>query len=349
MRILITGNLGYIGTILTPRLASEGYEVWGLDTAYYQECLFDSQSDSCEVLHKQIFKDIRDIKEEDLLDVDAIIHLAALSNDPTGEIDPKLTEEINYRASVCLAKSARNAGVSRFLFASSCSIYGQGGGKALTERAPFHPLTAYAHSKAKAEYDIAALACDSFSPVFLRCGTAYGFSPRLRFDIVVNNLTGWAFTTGQVKLMSDGRAWRPIVHIEDIASAFHAALAAPAEAIHNQALNVGQEEQNYQIRDIADLVAQIVPNCEVTYNEGASADSRTYHVSFEKIREVLPDFKPVWGLKRGIRQLYEAFKNNGLTLEEFQGRKYTRIKQLQYLLNSNILNSEFRWRRSNEV
>ena len=343
MRVLVTGNLGYIGAVLTPMLASAGYEVWGLDTGFYQECTFGTMQESYHGVHKQIHKDVRDVKEDDLVDIEAVIHLAALSNDPTGELNPELTEEINYRASVRLAKFARTVGVSRFLFASSCSIYGHGEGKALTEEAPFHPLTAYARSKVKAESDIAALADDDFSPVFLRNATAYGLSPRLRFDLVVNNLTGWAYTTGAVKLLSDGRAWRPIVHVEDIARAFLAVLAAPREAIHNQAFNVGQDVENYQIRDIAEMVAQVVPSSRVTYAEGASADSRTYNVSFAKIWEVLPGFRPVWNLERGTRQLYEGFKAFRLSFEDFQGRKYTRIKQLRHLLNVRWLDLELRW------
>jgi nucleoside-diphosphate-sugar epimerase len=342
MCVLVTGNLGYIGVVLTPKLVSAGYDVLGLDTDYYQECTFGVTPNGD---HRQLYKDVRDIEPDDLQGIDAIVHLAALSNDPTGELNPELTEEINYRASVHLARLARDAGVRRFIFSSSCSIYGQGESKTLTEEAPFHPVTAYARSKVKAEADIAALADDNFSPVFMRNATAYGLSPRLRFDLVVNNLTGWAYTIRQVRLMSNGEAWRPLVHVNDIVSAFLAALAAPRQVIHNQAFNVGKDEDNYQIREVAEAVARIVPDCQVTYAAGASPDSRTYHVCFAKIRERLPEFKPAWNLEQGIRQLYDAFASWGLPFEDFDGRKYTRLKQLHYLLDANCLDSELRWNK----
>jgi len=340
--VLVTGNLGYIGVVLTPKLVSAGYDVLGLDVGYYQECNFGVAPNDD---FRQIYKDVRDIVPDDLRGIDAIIHLAALSNDPTGELNPELTEEINCWASVRLARLARDAGVRRFIFSSSCSIYGQGESKTLTEEAPFHPVTAYARSKVKAEADIAALADDNFSPVFLRNATAYGLSPRLRFDLVVNNLTGWAYTTQQVRLMSNGEAWRPLVHVNDIVSAFLAALAAPREVIHNQAFNVGKDDGNYQIRNVAETVARIVPDCQVTYAAGASPDSRTYHVCFAKIQERLPEFKPAWNLEQGIRQLHDAFAGCGLPFEDFDGRKYTRLKQLRYLLDANCLDSELRWNK----
>ncbi|HEY4688466.1 MAG TPA: SDR family oxidoreductase [Anaerolineae bacterium] len=342
MRVLVTGNLGYIGTVLTPKLVSAGYDVVGLDTGYYEECVLGALDDNHRNF-KQVRQDVRDVEPADLIGFDAIVHLAALSNDPTGELDPELTTQINYVASVRLAKLAKAAGVPRFLFSSSCSIYGKGESETLTEEAPFHPLTAYACSKVQAEADISALADDSFSPVFLRNATAYGFSPRLRFDIVVNNLTGWAFTTRRVRLLSDGRAWRPLVHIDDIAQAFMLALDAPREAIHNQAFNVGLDEGNTQICDVAEAVQRIVPNCRVSFAEGAAADSRTYRLSFAKIRKRLPDFEPAWNVERGIRQLYEAFSSVGLPFEDFDGRKYTRLKQLRYLLEAQRLDASLRW------
>jgi nucleoside-diphosphate-sugar epimerase len=343
MRVLVTGNLGYIGLGLTPKLVSAGYEVLGLDTGYYQGCAFGATPNGD---HRQILKDIRDIELDDLVGTDAIIHLAALSNDPTGELNPTLTEEINYRAAVRLARSARDAGVKRFIFSSSCSIYGQGESKSLTEESPFRPITAYARSKAKAEADIAALATDSFSPIFLRNATAYGLSPRLRFDLVVNNLTGWAYTTQEARLMSSGEAWRPLVHVDDIVNAFLVVLTAPREAIHNQAFNVGRDDGNYQIRDVAEMIVRIVPDCRVAYAAGATADSRTYHVCFAKIRETLPAFQPAWNLEQGIRQLYNAFESCRLSFEDFDGHKYTRLKQLRFLLDANCLNSELRWTKS---
>lgn len=343
MRVLVTGNLGYIGSVLTPLLNSSGYEVWGLDTGYYQECTFSATNGSYDTVHKQIYKDIRDTSADDLEGVDAVIHLAALSNDPIGELNPILTEDINYRASVRLAQLSRTAHVSRFLFSSSCSMYGASGDNAVTEEAPLRPLTTYARSKAQTESGVAALANKNFSPVFLRNSTAYGISPRLRCDLVVNNLLGNAFTTNEVKLMSDGTAWRPIVHVEDIACAFLATLASPREVIHNQAFNVGQDTENYQVRVIAEMVAKAVPDSKITYAEGASPDNRSYHVSFAKIRMFLPKFQPRWTLQKGIKQLYESLISYGLTSEDFQGRRYTRIKQLQYLLSERRLDPALRW------
>lgn len=344
MRILVTGNLGYIGSLLTPILAAEGHEVYGLDAGYYENCIFGTSPTNNSGVCHQLRQDIRDVETSELMGFDAIIHLAALSNDPTGELNPELTEEINWRASIRLAELAKAARVSRFLFASSCSIYGQSDNKYLTEDAQFSPLTAYARSKVNTEADLAAMADDSFSPIFLRNGTAYGLSPRLRFDLVVNNLTGWAFTTGEVKLLSDGKAWRPIVHIKDISLAFLAALTAPREAIHNQAFNVGQNRENYQIRDIAETVGEVVPNSKVAYTEGATADNRTYNVSFDKINKSLPGFRPVCNLEWAVRELYEACKDNQLTIEDFQGRRFTRLKQLHYLLESGQLDSNLRWK-----
>jgi nucleoside-diphosphate-sugar epimerase len=346
MRVLVTGNQGYIGAVLTPVVAAAGHEVWGLDTGYYRDCNFGEVADPAFGVTRQIARDVREVTDDDLRGVAAVIHLAALSNDPTGELAPALTSEINHRASVRLARIARQCGARRFLFASSCSIYGQGEGPSLTEEAPFNPLTAYARSKVDTERDLAALADDGFSPVFLRNATAYGFSPRLRFDLAVNNLAGWAYTTGLVKLLSDGRAWRPFVHVEDIARACVAALAAPRDAIHNQAFNVGQDEDNHRIRDVAEKVAQVVPNSRVSFAEGVSADSRTYHVSFAKLRRQLPEFRPAWSLERGIGQLRDAFAAAELTAEGFQGRTYTRLKQLQHLLSTGRLDSQLQWTAS---
>jgi len=344
MRVLVTGNLGYVGTVMTPLLKAEGHEVWGYDTGFYGDCLLGELGDTG--LSRQLLKDIRDAEATDFEGVDAVIHLAGLSNDPTGELNPGLTEEINLKASIRLAEAARKAGVPRFLFASSCSIYGQGQGGALTEEASFNPLTAYARSKVETEAALSAMADPDFSPVFLRNATAYGFSPRLRFDVVVNNLTGWAVTTGQVKLMSDGRAWRPLVHVEDMSRAFVCAIAVPRERLHNQALNVGREEDNHQIRTLAEAVAGIVPNCLVTFADGASADNRNYNVSFAKIREWMPEFQPRWDVERGIRQLHEAFMRHRLTYDQFAGRDFTRLKQLQHLIASEQVDPELKWREA---
>ena len=341
MRVLVTGNLGYVGTVMTPLLKAAGHEVWGYDTGFYESCLLGELGETG--VERQIAGDIRQVAVDELAGVEAVVHLAALSNDPTGELDPDLTAEINLGGSVRLAEAAKRAGVSRFLFASSCSIYGQSDGGALTEEAGFNPLTAYAISKVRTEAALHGLADDGFSPVYLRNATAYGFSPRLRFDIVVNNLTGWAVTTRQVRLLSDGRAWRPLVHVEDMAGAFLAALAAPRERVHDRALNVGREEDNRQIRDLAESVARVVPDCEVTIAAGASSDQRNYNVSFARIREVLPGFTPRWDVDRGIRQLHDRFVRLGLTYDQFDGREFTRLKQLQHLIASGRVGRDLRW------
>ena len=341
MRVLVTGYLGYIGTVLTPFLSELGYDVWGSDTGYYAECLLGDLPAS--KVSRKIIKDIRKVDASDVHGVDAIVHLAALSNDPTGGLNSELTHEINTVGALRLAAIARDAGVERFVFASSCSIYGQSEAKALTEKSAFNPQTAYAHSKVDTEAGLLKLATNEFSPVFLRNSTAYGFSPRLRFDLAVNNLTGWGYTTGQVKLMSDGRAWRPMVHVEDICQAIAEVLKAPRELIHSQAFNVGSENGNYQIRDIAKMVAEIVPNCEVIFTEGAAADNRTYNVSFDKIRRVFPSYVPRWSVRKGIEQLHEAFVRTSLTYPDFSGRLYTRLKQIQYLLDAGLLNADLHW------
>jgi len=352
MRVLVTGNLGYIGVVVTATLQQAGHRVRGLDADYFFNGAFDYAAGLAadrRPLGGQLLKDVRDIEPADLEGIDAIVHLAALSNDPTGELDPAVTDEINHQASVGLARAAREAGISRFLFSSSCSVYGQGEGRALTEESVLHPLTAYARSKVEAEAEIATLASRDFSPVFLRNATAYGLTSKLRFDLVVNNLTGSAYTTGQVKLLSDGQAWRPIVHVGDIAQAFRVALEAPRAAVHNQAFNVGCDDDNYQVRQIAERVAEVVPNCVVTFGAGASADSRTYHVSFAKIREHLPEFQPSWTLSEGIRDLYEGFRARGLTAAEFSGRQYTRLQQLNYLMETDQLDPALRWRQGAQV
>ena len=343
MRVLVTGNLGYVGTVMTPLLAAAGHEVWGFDTGYFEDCLLGPLGPNG--VTRQIRKDVRDVEPSDLEGVDAVIHLAALSNDPTGELNPGLTHAINFAGSMRMANAAKEAGASRFAFASSCSIYGQGSSGALTEEAAFQPLTAYARSKVETEAALASLASDSFSPVFLRCATAYGFSPRLRFDVVVNNLTGWAVTTGQVKLMSDGRAWRPLVHVEDMSRAFLAALVAPRARVHANAFNIGREEDNHQIRDLAHMVQGAVPGSQVTFAEGASADSRNYNVSFAKVRERLPEFQPAWSVERGIAQLVERFAELNLSHDQFSSREFTRLQQLQYLIEGAEVDAELQWAR----
>lgn len=342
MRVLITGNQGYIGTVMSAVLADAGHEVWGLDTGFYENCWLGKQA--ANVVTKQIKKDIRDATPEDFEGVQGVVHLAALSNDPTGELNPGLTEDINYDATIKVAKAAKAAGAERIVFASSCSIYGSGGKDALTEEDAFNPLTAYAKSKVNSEFGLRELADDDFSPIFMRNGTVYGFSPRLRFDLVVNNLTGWAVTTGEVKLLSDGRAWRPMLHIEDMSQAFRHALEAPRERVHNQAMNVGTESENYMIRSMAEIVNETVPNTKVTFGEGAGADSRNYNVSFAKIRELLPAFQPNWTVPKGAEQVYKGCLDAGLDFEGFSGRLYTRLKQLQFLMDGDKVDGSLRWK-----
>jgi nucleoside-diphosphate-sugar epimerase len=319
-----------------------GYSVTGLDTNYYLGCEFDEFSYP---QLKQISKDIRNIAKEDLDGVDAVIHLAALSNDPLGAFDARLTDDINYLTTVRLANLAKEAGIKRFIYASSCSMYGIAGEEAVREDSPLAPVTEYAISKVKSEEALRKMADDGFSPVYLRASTAYGIAPLLRCDLVVNNLTGWAYTTGKVRIMSDGSPWRPTVHVEDLGRAYIACLEAPVEIVHNQAFNVGQNKENYQIRDMAEVVKSIVPGCEVEYTYEHGSDSRTYRVSFDKISTVLKDyFRPQWDIERGVRQLYEAYKAHGLTEEEFTGNRYIRLNQLKKLVEQNRLDNDLFWR-----
>lgn len=330
MRILVTGHLGYIGTVLTPMLLRAGHEVIGLDTDLYGRCTYGDPTKIPYV--PTMDRDIRDIEHDDLLGFDAVVHLAALSNDPLGDFRPPLTDALNHRAAVQLAKSAKRAGVRQFVFSSTCSNYGAGGDGWLTEDAPFNPVTPYGRAKVLAEQGIRSLADTRFTPVVLRSATAYGFSPRIRFDLAVNNLVAWAYSTGHVRLKSDGRSWRPIVHVEDIARAFVAVLEAPTEAVHNEAFNVGRTDQNYRIRDIADAIAQVVPGCDVTFAEQAHSDPRCYRVNCDKLPQRVPTFCPRWDVSSGTRQLYEAYHTYGLTLEEFEGCTYQRLGHLQQRL-----------------
>jgi len=341
MRVLVTGHTGYIGSVMVPVLRAAEHEVVGLDAGFFgADCTFVPDAVRVPALQK----DIRDVTEADLRGFDAVIHLAALCNDPLGDLNPALTCEINHAASVRLAESARKVGVRRFLYASSCSMYGAAGDAILTEDDPLRPLTPYAVSKVRSEEEIARLADVDFSPVFLRNGTAYGVSPRLRADVVLNNLVCWAFTTGRVRIMSDGSPWRPIVHVEDIARAFAAALIAPREAIHNQAFNVGADGENYRVRDIAEIVRGTVPGCEVEYVGTSNPDPRDYRVDFRKIAQALPDFRPQWDARRGAQELYDACRRVNLTLADFQGRKFIRLNQLKYLLETGRLDETLRWR-----
>lgn len=340
MRILLTGHNGYIGTVMATMLLSAGHEVVGLDTNFFEDCVLGP----AELHIQEIKKDIRDIGLQDIKNFEAVIHLAALSNDPLGDLEPELTYDINLQATVRLARLARDAGVTRFLYSSSCSIYGASSADdLLDEEAPLRPITPYAESKVRAENELRKMAEDHFSPIFLRNATAYGFSPRLRGDIVLNNLTAWAYTTNKILIMSDGTPWRPIVHVDDISQAFILCLTAPSDIIHNQAINIGTNLENYQVRELAEIVKETVPNATVKYAGITAPDARNYRVDFTKLTRLLPEFKPQWNARLGAQQLYKAYQAHDLTLEDFQGRKYIRLNQLRHLINTNCLDRQLRW------
>ncbi|MEM9727835.1 MAG: SDR family oxidoreductase [Myxococcota bacterium] len=339
MKVLLTGHLGYIGVEALPVFREAGHDVVGLDSGFFNECDFRDPPDEVSTIDV----DLRDVTPDHLAGFDAVAHFGALSNDPLGDLNPNLTYDINLHASIALAKAAKAAGVQRFLFASSCSLYGAGSGGLLTETAAFNPVTPYGESKIRVEQELSKLADDSFSPVYFRNATAYGVSRRLRADIVVNNLVGHAITTGKVLLKSDGTPWRPLVHIRDIIGAFSAALTAPREAIHNEAFNVGKNGENYQIRDVANMVADVVPDCAVAFAEGATADTRDYRVDFTKAETQLTGFEAKWTLRAGIEELYEAYAKANLTEDEFMGPRYYRLKTVQGLIDRGMLDSELRW------
>ena len=343
MNVLLTGHNGYIGSVMVSVLQAAGHHVTGLDTYFFEECTFIPD----EHFVPSLRKDIRDLTLRDMQGFEAIVHLAALSNDPLSDFNPALTYEINHVASVHLAKLAKEAGVQRFLFTSSCSVYGKvDSEKLLTENDTPYPLTPYAISKARAEKDITKLADASFSPVFLRNATTYGVSPRLRVDLVVNNLVGWAYTTGKIRILKEVTMWRPMAHIEDISRAFAAILAAPQEVIHNQIFNVGVNGENYQICDLVEIVRESVPGCKVEYAIKKGSDLRSYRVDFSKLARTLPNLKLKWCVPLGVKQLYDKFEQVGLGLEEFQGRKYIRLAQLKHLLESEYLDSSLHWKKS---
>jgi nucleoside-diphosphate-sugar epimerase len=311
-----------------------------LDNYLFEACTFGDEVPDI----PSIKKDIRDIDATDLENFDAIIHLAGLSNDPLGNLMPELTFDINHLASVHLARLAREVGIKRFIFSSSCSNYGAAGENFVNENSAFNPVTPYGKSKVLVERDVAQLANKNFSPTFLRNATAYGVSPRLRFDLVLNNLVAWAYTTGRVYLKSDGTAWRPIVHIEDISRAFLTVLEAPRAIIHNQAFNVGRTEENYRIRELAEIVAEIVPGCRIEFAPDASSDKRNYRVDCGRITQILPEFKPQWNARRGVEELYDAYQRIGLLEGEFEGIRYRRIEHIKHLIKQGRLDDTLRWR-----
>lgn len=340
MRILLTGHKGYIGTVLAPMLLEAGHEVHGLDSDIFRRCTFgDSLPGVPETL-----KDVRDVERDDVEGFDAVLHLAGLSNDPLGNLDPALTMEINYEASVRLASICKSAGVSRFVFSSSCSNYGAAGDDLIDEDGRLNPVTPYGESKVRAERDLSQMADEVFSPIYLRNATAYGASPRIRFDLVVNNLVAWAFTTGQVHLKSDGSPWRPLVHVQDIAAAFVAVLDAPREVIHDRAFNIGVPDENFRIREVAEIVRDTVPGSSVGFAEGASADVRNYRVDCSRAVRELPGYQPKWSVRRGARELYDTYQQVGLSLEDFEGDRYARIDHVKHLIATGVLDESLRER-----
>ena len=342
MRVLLTGHRGFIGAAVAPLFVQAGHQVMGLDSDLFEGCHFGQPPPAIPELRK----DIRDVEASELEGFDAVVHLAGLSNDALGELDSELTYDINYRASVRLATLAKQVGVRRFVFSSSCSLYGAAGEEMLDEQATFNPVTAYAHSKVLVEGAVAELADSEFSPTFLRNATAYGASPMLRMDLVLNDLVASAVTTGRVLLMSDGTPWRPLVHAEDIGRAMIAVLESPEEAVHNAAFNVGQTQENYQMRDVASIVEKSVPNSRIDYATNAGPDKRCYRVSFEKIRQLVPAFKPLWNVQLGAEQLYKSFLREGLAREDYEGIRYRRVRHIQSLLRAGFLDETLRWKSS---
>jgi nucleoside-diphosphate-sugar epimerase len=340
MRVLVTGHHGYIGSVLAPFLARAGHDVTGLDTYFYEGCGLEPGEAGLATIRR----DIRDLEQADLSGFDAVVHLAGLSNDPLGDLSPELTDQINHRATIHLARTAKRAGVSRFVFASSCSMYGASSTEDVDEQAPLQPLTAYAESKVRSEAALSALADEAFSPVFMRSATAYGVSPRLRVDLVLNNLVGWACTTGKVRILSDGTPWRPLVHVEDISRAALAFLEAQADAVRDEAFNVGAGSENYQVRDLAEIVRETVPDCEIEYAGSGDPDPRSYRVDFSKFARAFPETRMKWTAAAGTQELLDTYRSIDLTLDEFESDRFIRLKRLKRLLDSDELDSGLRWR-----
>lgn len=339
MNILVTGTDGYIGTAITPLLIARGFEVVGLDTGFYRDgWLYATQT----TYPRLISKDIRQISEDDLHGFDAVVHMAELSNDPLGQLHPEITHQINHQGSVELARKCKAVGISRFIYTSSCSVYGIGSDDYKTEESELLPQTAYAECKVLVERDVARLADATFSPTFLRNATAYGPSPRMRFDIVLNNLSGLAWTTGEIRMTSDGTPWRPLVHVLDIGEAIACALQAPQEAIHNQIFNVGDTQHNYRVREIAQIVAETFPGCQLTLGTG-DKDNRSYRVSFDKINSQLPGFRCQRDAAQGARELREVFERTSMSKEVFEHRSYTRLRQLKHLIATEQLDQHLFW------
>jgi nucleoside-diphosphate-sugar epimerase len=343
MRVFITGTEGYIGTLLAPILIERGHEVVGLDTGYYRDGWLYSRMEHTPCQAMTINKDLRNITAEDLEGFDAVVHLAELSNDPLGQNNPEVTYKINHQGSVNIAKLCKEVGISRFVYTSSCSVYGAGTSDFLDENAQTNPQTAYADCKIKVETDVSAISDDNFSPVYLRNGTAYGASPRMRFDIVLNDLSALAWTEKNIAMLSDGTPWRPLVHVLDICKAIYCALEAPRDAIHNQVFNVGNSEANYQIKDIANIVGDVFPGCEVTLGD-SRGDNRSYRVNFEKINTQLPGFSCDWDAEKGAKQLRDVFEQIDMSVERFRSNPFTRLKQLKYLIETQQIDDEFFWK-----